>query len=288
MSLKIVAIGCIHGVLKKEVVAMIKREKPDAVLVSGDFTGSVHDDELREYERELVENFGPVSHFWPLKVQIESEKKFAKWGKAAADNTSKVFDGLDRLGVPVYYVHGNWDSVSSEGRGMFEGSGNFFVDEVEGKNLRFVHEKVAKVGGFSIVGFGGYRGTSAKEYLCGDVPESDPSMRHVLQIREDMRRRMDRLFDKAGDKRKTILLTHDPPYKLHDWLEAAKRNYGEKVTRDVIERHGPVVCVCSHFHEHQGVGKIKKTVVVNSGYGREGQCALIEIDDEAKVKLLRL
>jgi len=288
MSLKIVAIGCIHGNLKKSVLDMIKRERPDAILASGDFTGSVHDEEVREYERKLVENFGPISHFWPLKVQIESEKKFAKWGREAADNAARVFNSLDKIGVPVYYVHGNWDSVSAEGRGMSEGVGGFFIDEVEGKNLKFVHEKVVKVGDFSIVGFGGYRGTSAKEYLCGDVGESDSNMKHIIQVREDMKRRMNRLFEKVVDKRKSILLTHDPPYKLHDWLEVAKKNYGEKVTRDVIEKHCPIVCVCSHFHEHQGVGRIKKTIVVNSGYGREGQCALIEIDGGAKVKLLRL
>jgi Icc-related predicted phosphoesterase len=286
MSFKIFAIGCIHGVLKKEISLTIKKEGPDAILVSGDFTGSIHDDEVRKYEKELVENFGPVPHLWPLKVQIESEKKFMKWGKISAENTAKVFNDLDKIGLPVYYVHGNWDSVSSEGKGMFEGSAGFFIDKVKGKNLNFVHEKIVKINGFSIVGFGGYRGASVKEYLCGDVP--DHVMDHILQIRDDMRKRMERLFSGVRDRRKSILLTHDPPYKLHDWLDLAKRNYGEKVTRDIIEKHRPAVCVCSHFHEHQGVGKIKDTVVVNSGYGREGQCAIVNIDDEVKVRLLKL
>lgn len=282
MSLKIVALGCIHGVLKKSVAEAIKKEKPDAILVSGDFTGSVHDDEVRKYEKELVESFGPISQFWPLRVQIDSEKKFARWGKIAAENTAKVFNDLDRLGIPLYYVHGNWDSVSTEAGGMLESTGNFFIDQVEGKNLKFIHEKVVKVGGFSVIGFGGYRGSSAKEYLIGDLPEGDPNMENIKHVREDMRHRMERLFSKTKDASKTILLTHDPPYKLHDYLEVAKKNYGEKVTRDVIEKYGPSVCVCSHFHEHQGIGKIKNTFVVNSGYGRDGQFTLIEIDDKNK------
>ncbi|MBI4894458.1 MAG: metallophosphoesterase family protein [Candidatus Aenigmarchaeota archaeon] len=285
MSLKIVALGCIHGVLKKSVVEAIKREGPEAILVSGDFTGSVHDDEVRKYEKDLVENFGPISQFWPLRVQIDSEKKFARWGRIAAENTAKVFNDLDKLGIPLYYVHGNWDSVSTDGRGMLENSGDFFIDQVEGKNLKFIHEKVVKVGGFSVIGFGGYRGSSAKEYLIGDLPEDDPNMEGIRQVREDMRRRMERLFGKIKDPSRAILLTHDPPYKLHDYLEAAKKNYGEKVTREVIEKYEPAVCVCSHFHEHQGLGKIKKTLVVNSGYGREGQFTLIEADASGRVSV---
>jgi len=285
MSLKIMALGCIHGVLKRSLIDAIKKEKPDAILVSGDFTGSVHDDEVRKYEKDLVESFGPVSQFWPLKVQIDSEKKFAKWGKAAAENTSKVFNDLDKLGIPVYYIHGNWDSVSGDGINALESPGHFPIDQVRGKNLKFIHEKVVKVGNFSVIGFGGYRGSSAKEYLVGNVPEDDPGMEQIREIRDDMRRRMESLFGRVKDPGKTILLTHDPPYKLHDYLESAKKNYGEKVTRDVIEKFGPAICICSHFHEHQGSGKIKNTVVVNSGYGREGQCVVIEIGDKSRSKV---
>jgi len=285
MSLKIVALGCIHGVLKRSVVDAIKKERPDAILVSGDFTGSVHDEEVRKYEKDLVESFGPISQFWPLKVQIDSEKKFARWGKIAAENTAKVFNDLDKMGIPTYYIHGNWDSVSGEGFEALEHSGHFFIDRVSGKNLKFIHEKVVKVGNFNVIGFGGYRGSSAKEYLVGKMSEDDPNMEQIRNIRDDMRHRMEALFGKSKDGSRTILLTHDPPYKLHDYLESAKKNYGEKVTREVIEKFEPAICICSHFHEHQGTGRIKNTIVVNSGYGREGQCVIIEIDDKNRPKV---
>ena len=73
MSVKFVAIGCLHGSLKKKVLDLINKERPDAILISGDFTGGDFSEDLRKYESDLVNTFGLVSEFWPLKVQIESD-----------------------------------------------------------------------------------------------------------------------------------------------------------------------------------------------------------------------
>lgn len=290
MDLRVLAIGCMHGELKKKILDFIKSEKLDAVLVSGDFSGGDFADQLRKYEKYLVENFGPIPEFWPLKLQIESEKNFRRWAKMSAQNTERIFHELKKVDVPIFYVYGNWDSVATETKGLVvEGSGEFFIDKAEGGNMHFIHNKVVKIKGFSIVGFGGYRGTSVKEYLNKDLPEPRLEMKYILQIRDDIRHRIEKLFMRVKDKSKAILLTHDPPYKVLDYLAPARKNYGEKITREIIERHSPLLCICSHFHEHQGVAKLKNTKVVNSGYGREGQCALIEIEGEkVKIKLLRL
>lgn len=288
MALKLVAIGCMHGNLKKSVLDMIKSEKPDAVLISGDFSGGDFADDLRKYEKKLVDDFGPVSELWPLRVQIDSEKKFRKWGKTSAENTARVFQSLKRLDVPIHYIYGNWDSVSMGMKRAFEGSGEFCVDDAEGGNMKFIHDKIVRVGDFEVIGFGGYRGTSTKEYLYKDLPEPRPDMSYIAHIRDNITKRMERLFQRAKDPRKTILLTHDPPYKFFDYLASAKKNYGEKITRQELEKHAPILCICSHFHEHQGRAKLKTTTVVNSGYGHDGECALIEIDGEVKVKLMKL
>ncbi len=288
MSLKIVAVGCIHGELNKKILNLIESEKPDAVLISGDFSGGDFSEKLRKYEKNLVEKFGPISELWPLKLQIDSEKSFRKWAKMSAHNTARVFHELKKLSIPVFYVHGNWDSVLMETRGFVaESSGNFFVDKEAGGNMHFIHNRIAKIKGYEIIGFGGYRGTSTKEYLQNDIPEPRLDPRYVMQVRDELKRGMEKLFTRIKDRRKTILLTHDPPYKTFDYLASTKKNYGEKVTREVIERHSPLLCLCSHFHEHQGIGKIKSTMVINSGYGGEGQCALIEIDKTIKVRLIK-
>lgn len=293
MGTKIFAVGCLHGELKDSILDFIKSEKPDMILISGDFSGGDYSDKLRKYEKKIVEDFGPIPEFWPLKIQIEADKNFLKWSRVSAKNTEKIFQTLKKIDVPIFYIHGNWDSVALDSskislkKFLAESSGDFLIDTVSGGNVKFIHNKVVRIKGLNIIGYGGYRGTSSKEYLYKDLPEPRIAMKGIIEIRKHMEKEMQKLFSKSKDG-KTILLTHDPPYKILDYLASAKKNYGEKVTRDVIEKNKPTLCVCSHFHEHQGIGKIKDTVVVNTGYGREGQCAFIEIDDRVKIKLLKL
>ena len=282
MSVKFVAMGCLHGSLKKEVIELIKKEKPDAVLISGDFTGGDYSEELRKYESDLVNTFGPISEFWPLEIQIESDKKFRKWGRIALRNNKKIFERLKKLDVPIYYIHGNWDSVSVS-KNRFENTTDFLIDEQEGKNMKFIHKKIVKVKGISILGFGGYRGTSAKEYLLEDIPGFVVDKNPVIEIRDKMKTKIEKLFSKVKDKRKMIFLTHDPPYKTFDYLESAKKFYGEKVTLEIIKKYKPLACVCSHFHEHRGSKKIGVTNVIATGFGQKGQVCIITID-ESKVK----
>lgn len=286
MSLKLIAIGCIHGRLPKKFLNLVESEKPDAVLISGDFSGGDFGRELIDYEKSLVEKFGPITEFWPLKVQIESEKKFQKWYKMSDFNTRKVFSQLKKLSTPIFYIHGNWDSVA-HGKHPMEASQGFLVDKSEGGEMRFIHNKVVSIKSYSIAGFGGYRGTSGKEYLYKDLPGPLLNTNYVLSIRDELKKKMENLFKAVKNKRKMILLTHDPPYKTFDYLASAKKFYGEKVTRDLIRKYRPLACVCSHFHEHRGVKKIGKTFVIATGFGQKGQIGLIEINEsKINVKLV--
>jgi len=281
--LKIIAIGCIHGKLQKKTLSLIKSEKPDAILISGDLSGGDFAHKLMDYERSLIENFGPIVEFWPLKVQVESEKKFQKWSKLSALNTKKVFTELKKTKVPIFYIHGNWDSVALNKTTHFEGSGNFFIDKVPSSNMKFIHNKIISIKGYTIIGFGGYRGTSGKEYLYKDLPQPLPELKYVLKLRNEIKNKMDNLFKHVKNERKIILLTHDPPYKTFDYLKSAKKFYGEKITRDLIRKHKPLVCICSHFHEHRGKKKIGNTTVIATGYGHSGQACVLEFDDQ-KIK----
>lgn len=280
MELKLVAIGCLHGRIKKETLDLIRSEKPDAVLVSGDFSGGDFSEEIRNYEKQTVDKFGPMYELWPLKVQIESDKKFMRWNRLSNQNVKKIFDALRKIEVPVYYIHGNWDTVS-EKRSSVMGNEGVNLDEESGGNVKFLHEKVVKLKGYTIAGFGGYRGSGSKEYLVGR--ESRFMARHCIEIGKTLKRRMEAVFSKVEDRGKMIIITHDPPYRTFDYLAPVKQFYGEKVTRDLIKKHKPLLCICSHFHEHRGVKRVGKSLVLASGYGYDGQVAVIDIKDQ-KVK----
>jgi Icc-related predicted phosphoesterase len=199
----------------------------------------------------------------------------------ALNNGVKVLNHIGNLGIPYYFIHGNWDDPSAIG----EIPEFHFKNK---KNMFFIHNKIKKFKNIFVIGYGGYRVTSMKEYLYKDVPRQIVEFSEIMQNKRKMTNEMERLFGKVRAKQ-TILLTHDPPYKTFDYLKIAKKFYGEKITRKMIEKFQPLICICSHFHEHQGIMKIGKTIVVNTGDGKIGQMAFAEIENnKVKAKLVKL
>ena len=94
------------------------------------------------------------------------------------------------------------------------------------------------------------------------------------------------LFDENDSK--TILLTHAPPLDTSTDRVLTGEHVGELAYREIIEEHQPILHVCGHIHEAQGKDKIGKATVVNCGYGKEGQAALIELNDKTlKVRFVK-
>lgn len=274
--MKILAVGCLHGKIPKNLFRILEKEKPDLILGSGDYAGVRLTKPLPVLENQAIKKYGTKFSLWPQKIQ----EKFIDIDRHAEKNGKKILKFLSKLDVPVYFVHGNWDGMQSGGE----------MPEFSFKNTRkmfFVHKKSKKFQNIFVVGYGGYRVTSMKEYLYRDLSEQITTLPEITQFKKRMTGEIEKLFKKIKGK-KTILITHDPPYKTLDYLKSARKFYGEKITRKIIEKYQPLLCVCSHFHEHQGTARIEKTLVVNSGYGHKGQMALIEItDSRVKTKLIK-
>lgn len=111
----------------------MKRKDIDLILIAGDFGGGSFQRECREYESKIVGKYGVIAKFWPKKVIKEYRKKEKRWQKLSARNTKKIFNVLKKIKKQVYYVHGNWDSISNK-KHTFENSGDFLIDKVRGKN----------------------------------------------------------------------------------------------------------------------------------------------------------
>ena len=64
------------------------------------------------------------------------------------------------------------------------------------------------------------------------------------------------------------------------------KHVGDEIIREFIEKYQPQVAICGHMHETQGTDQIKKSLVINAGYGRVGQFLILDINgDEIKYDL---
>jgi Icc-related predicted phosphoesterase len=89
-----------------------------------------------------------------------------------------------------------------------------------------------------------------------------------------------------------ILLTHDVPFSKLDKIRNRKspingEHIGDELYLDFDKRYQPIFHICGHMHENQGKARIRETVVVNPGYGREGDAAIISLP-EKKVKFVKI
>lgn len=78
-----------------------------------------------------------------------------------------------------------------------------------------------------------------------------------------------------------IAVTHVPPYGTRLdrlWLG---NHAGSHAVREIVETEQPMLLLCGHIHEAQGVERMGRTSVVNCGAAKAGHFARIEIDPSA-------
>jgi len=146
------------------------------------------------------------------------------------DGMRKVLRKLNSFGKKVLLIHGNHEdprNVSSMAKKM--------------KNIVFIHKKSHKSSDYVFVGHGGE----------GFSLESKDFDKFVAKLKF-----------KKGEK--IILITHQPPHKTK--LDFVWANHGNKSYRKFISKNKPVLVVCGHLHETQGLeDKIGKTLLINPG-----------------------
>ncbi len=74
----------------------------------------------------------------------------------------------------------------------------------------------------------------------------------------------------------TIFITHAPPYGIMD--EARGGHAGSRAVLRIIEEKRPLVNVCGHIHENEGVRMHGKTTVLKVGAANRGRCGEIGVE----------
>lgn len=283
--MRILAIGCFHGKVPIKLKSFIKKNDISAVLYSGDFAEHHRERKLEhKHDKEIIERLVAGEDYFSIMNELFDPKVLQSSVAEGLESTLKVIYKVVKLGVPVYWIHGNHDPSESE---LAEMGLKWRLPDRPG--FRWLHRRRIKIDGISIAGYGGYRGTTGKLHLLKGMKISPLFRRNVQEIVKEQKAEMSSLLRRKTD----ILVTHDPPANTKlDYLIAPgqvlnRKHIGDDVTRAVIEKYKPRLVLCSHMHECRGIDKIGKTTVVNTGFGKKGEAVVIELPS-LKVKFVKI
>ena len=155
------------------------------------------------------------------------------------NNILRIMRKLDAIGKPVILVNGNHEDP-------------MLVSEIcrKLKNIRFVHRGIHRESKYPDYAFAGHGGEGF------DLVSED--------FERFVKRASPQLLRLKKEGRKIIFVTHQPPHNTK--LDFIWDHDGSKSYTKFIKRFQPVVAICGHLHETQGMrDKIGKTVIINPG-----------------------
>lgn len=279
--MKFLIIGDLHGQMPN-----IHYRAFDAIIAPGDFCS----DAPKEFMMKSYE-----SHDW---YDLTGKKKAKEMVKKSLEDGRKILEFLNSFGVPVYVVPGNWDWIERPYSWEFLRKDYYHTFLLKGlENVIDVHQKSVDVGDIEIVG----NGITSEPELPQHKELLEKLSKEELNARKkDYEKRygaIDRLLKKA--KKPVLFLSHNVPFgtKIDQIVNpSSPRNgyhYGSFLTREIIDKYQPLICIGGHMHEHFDKCNVGKTVCINSGYGSnvnvfleivDGKIKKLEFFDGKKVK----
>ena len=140
--------------------------------------------------------------------------------------------------------------------------------------LMMIHCSTLLFGDYGFIGMGGMVPSKPKRL-------GDPA--RYYHSNEEIYETLAALHGKISGSKRKIVLTHQPPRGARDILYNGEIS-GSHGLRKFIEEFQPDLLMCGHIHEDRGEAMIGNTKVINVGELREGYAALVEIDDDIRVK----
>jgi Icc-related predicted phosphoesterase len=206
---------------------------------------------------------------------IEESEEAKKAFKKAVEDSTKINNlfAIIKEKIPIYGILGNSDTVPTA---IAPKLGLKPVDFSE--NIVIVHNRIVEFKGFNLIGYNG-----RVKYIDETIIEAPQLFFDEEKAAEDLHK----LFEKV-DPRKTIFVTHVPPYGIldkvkEDWVAYGVGTYGDKAKdghigsnafRDVAFQYQPLVHSFGHIHEAAGVEKQGRTTFINGG--ALGETAAVE------------
>ena len=275
--MKLLICGCFHGKVNSKIFKIIKKEKPDAVLCAGDFSDGK---ELRKWEfkysREIDEMLFQGYDWSKIVRMLGDQKECERLEKKDARKALKILQKLSKIKIPFYYIYGNHDGCAINHLKKFP---------KKHKNFHFIPKNILNISDYQIVSYGGYRGTTGKFHMFDKSKVPKKHIKLVKNLMKHHTKELTKLFSRKSAT--TIFITHDPPYKTKlDILKLStdkrflNKHIGDDVYRKIDEKFQPMLHLCAHMHENQGIDKIGKTTIINCGESGHGHFALLTLNED--------
>ena len=261
--MRFLIVGDLHGNMPK-----FYRKDFDAIIAPGDFCSDAPRKYMFQVIRERMQN--PKSKVeW---YDLAGRKKAKKMIKKSLLDGRKILEKLNSFGVPVYIAPGNWDWTGHKNESLKILRKNHYKDLIKGlSNIKDTYHKRIDIGDYEIIGHGI---TSGPEYPVHKEDLKRMDKKKLSKKKKEYNRlflKVDKLFKKS--KKPVIFISHNVPFNTKvDKIRNinSPRNgmhYGSLITRNMIDKYQPLVCIGGHMHEHFGKDKVKNTVVINAGFG---------------------
>ena len=175
-------------------------------------------------------------------------------------DAEKILAPLIKLNVPVLYVAGNCDQAE--------------LAEARITGATNIHGQCQKINDVSFIGLGA--APTSRFYSWFKMSETK-----ILNT-------LEQISNRCSLNKWLAVVSHAPPKGTSVDLAFSRIHAGSVSLRDFIEKKKPDIVFCGHIHEAKGIDHIGKTIIVNPGSLRHGNCAIAYFDDKIEVKLDRV
>ncbi len=221
------------------------------ILAVSDIHGNIENvRKLRNIERELTVVLGD----------------FVEFGKPRVD---VVIDILEELSSQTFtlYIPGNCDPPD-------------VTQDLGVKNTVNIHGRFYKIDEIVFIGFGGSNPTPFNTPLEYPDAEIGPALERALH---DAISKGALSRDEVSER--LVVMTHAPPHETGLDLTKTGLHVGSISVRAFIEKYLPLLHLCGHIHEAQGVEKLNSTISVNVGALLWGRYAVVSLEEGRGVNI---
>ncbi|MEK6830182.1 MAG: hypothetical protein AABY15_08765 [Nanoarchaeota archaeon] len=199
---------------------------------------------------------------------------------------------MNNLGKSGFFVFGNgddeWYKYPFSKKILHAKKKNLnFLKKI--RNIKEITYAVKNYSGISFLGFGGYMDATA------NASHRDKKWQAIVDKRTA---RADRKMKSLAKKlsKKSIFILHYPPLGIFDKIIDKKNPFnggrtGIDFFRGAIIKKKPLLVLCGHMHEYQGMKRLNGIPIVNPGDGGKNKFAIVDLDEKKgkvrKIKFIR-